>query len=235
MSIFKKKDAQLPDRSSDFSEGDVFYTQIDNRYHIYKLLVFDREFDCYHVLSYDPLDTLPGSDETADLEIYSYHAPIDKNGFAGAKVLTNKKITSDDLIGYHEYLRQTQEPNDYIPIAIKYYEAGLQLTDEQEHTEAIDAYSKAIDLLPSFFEAIDNRAFCKMDLGLWQEAIEDFKESLAVNPVSMLAEFSIGECYLKLGDYHKAKEQFEKAAAIDPSHQAPQDFLRKVNELLGNL
>lgn len=50
---------------------------------------------------------------------------------------------------------------------------GLRLTDEKKLFEAIDSYSKAIDLFPPFFEAIDNRAFCKMDLGMWAEAIED--------------------------------------------------------------
>jgi tetratricopeptide (TPR) repeat protein len=236
MSIFKRlfsvKAAEQADRQADFSEGDIFCTYFDKQCHIYKLLVFDKDFECYHVLSYEPLDAMPGNN-LDDLEVAVYHLPIDKNGFKDAKLLTKKNVTSDDLIGYHEYLRQTQEPNYYIPIANQYYQEGLRLTDEKKHYEAIDSYSKAVDLMPEFFEAIDNRAFCKMDLGQWAEAIEDFQESLEVNPGSLLAEFSIGECYLKLENYQKAKEQFEKAVAIDPTHQAPKDFLKKVNELLG--
>jgi tetratricopeptide (TPR) repeat protein len=237
MSIFKKlfsskPKGEEPTQQSDFSEGDIFYMHFDNQYHIYKLLVFDKDFECYHVLSYEPLDNLPASNSLEDLEVAVYHSPIDKNGFTDAKLIKNDKITSDDLIGYHEYLKQTQEPEHYIPIADEYYQNGLRLTDEKKHYDAIDSYSKAIDLVPDFFEAIDNRAFSKMDLGLWAEAIEDFQISLEVNPKSLLAEFSIGECYLNLGNYPKAKEQFEKAIAIDPTHQAPKDFLKKVNELL---
>lgn len=160
--------------------------------------------------------------------------PIDRNGFVGARLLTISDITSEDLIGYHEYLRQTQEPDQYVHIANNYYQKGLRFTEEKLYNAAIDSYSKAVDLLPKFFEAIDNRAFCKMDLGLWKEAIEDFQESLGINPNTLLAEFSIGECYLGLGDYQRAKEQFEKAANIDPTHQAPKDFIKKVNELLGD-
>lgn len=237
MSIFKRlfstKTEGQTNEQSDFSEGDIFYTQFDNQYHIYKLLVFDKDFECYHVLGYKPTETLPTTKNIGNLEVAVYHSPVDKNGFKNAKLLTKDKISSDDLIGYHEYLRQTQEPNYYIPIANEYYQAGLRLTDEKKHYDAIDSYSKAIDLVPNFFEAIDNRAFCKMDLGQWAEAIEDFQESLEVNPNSLLAEFSIGECYLKMDNYQKAKEQFEKAIAIDPTHQAPKDFLKKVNELLG--
>ena len=106
------------------------------------------------------------------------------------------------------------------------------MTEEKKHYEAIDAYTKAIDLFPQFFEAIDNRAFCKMDIGLWSDAIEDFKFSLQQNPNSLLAEFSIGECYFKMGDYLNAKQQFEKAHSIDPNHQAPKQFLDKINALI---
>ncbi|OQP49797.1 hypothetical protein A4H97_28330 [Niastella yeongjuensis] len=216
-----------------FSEGDIFYTQDHKQYYLYKLLAFDKDFDCYHVLRYEPVNALPNNETLSDLEVQVYHSPIDRNGFKDAKLLTASKIVADDLIGYHEYLRGTQDPEEYIPIATGYYQAGYTLTDEKKYYEAIDAYSKAIDLIPTFYEAIDNMAFCKMDLGLWADAIEDFQESLEVSPNSMLAVFSIGECYFKMGDYRKAKEQFEQAIDIDPTHQLPRDFLNKVNILLG--
>ncbi|MBK7988556.1 MAG: hypothetical protein IPK11_17050 [Ignavibacteria bacterium] len=71
-----------------------------------------------------------------------------------------------------------------------------------------------------------------MDLGLWADAIEDFKLSLQRNPNSLLAEFSIGECYFKMSDYENAKRQFEITHSIDPNHQAPKQFLDKINVIL---
>lgn len=230
--IFSSGRDKQPGKSPDFSEGDIFYTYFNNQYHVYKLLVFDRDIECYHVLSYKGIDTLPSIENIDSLEVYIYHSPVDKNGFQGAVFMENGPVTADDLIGYHEYLRQTQDAAYYVPVANEYYNTGLRLTDEKKYTEAIDAYSKAIDLFPEFFEAIDNRAFCKMDLGLWSDAIEDFEASLEVNPGSLLAEFSIGECYLRLGDYKKSKMQFEKAVVIDPDHQLSKDFLKKVNDLI---
>ncbi len=217
---------------ANFSVGDVFYIKADEKYYLYKLLVDDREFECYHILTYSPVDILPTKEEIDNLTVFVYHSPFDKKAFAGATLLTSKQICVNDLIGYHEYLRQTQEPNFYVSIANDYYKAGLKLTDEKKHNEAIDSYSKAIDLFPQFFEAIDNRAFCKMDLALWTDAIEDFKLSLLQNPNSLLAEFSIGECYFKMGDYQSAKRQFEIAHRIDTNHQASKQFLDKVNEIL---
>jgi tetratricopeptide (TPR) repeat protein len=234
MSLFKKifssKKEDQPSKPETFSEGDIFYTNHDNQYHLHKLLVFDKNFDCYHVLSYKPTEVLPAASDIGNLEILVYHSPIDRNGFKNPVFLLHKNITSDDLIGYHEYLRQTQKMGDYASHADKYYQDGYRLTDEKKYNEAIDAYSKAIDLVPTFFEAIDNRAFCKMDIGQWEEAIEDFKKSLLVKPGTLLAEFSIGECYFKMKEYSKAKEKFEKAHAIDPNAPAPIEFLKRLND-----
>ena len=71
-----------------------------------------------------------------------------------------------------------------------------------------------------------------MDLGLWSDAIEDFKLSVSQNPNDLLAEFSIRECYFKLGELQNAKQQFEIANKIDPNHQASRQFSNKVNDVL---
>lgn len=239
MSLFKKlfsgsekPDQQKQPKTADFSVGDIFYSQKEGTYKLCKLLAADAEFACYHILMYEPTDVLPTDEELNSLTVFAYHAPIDQHAFSEHTLLANRPVTAEDLIGYHEYLRGTQEPAYYVSIANGYYKAAIDLTNEHKHHEAIDSYSKAIDLFPPFFEAIDNRAFCKMDLGLWNEAIADFKLSLEQNPVSLLAEFSIGECYFKLGDFNQAKQQFEKAHEIDPDHPAPNQFLEKVNAIL---
>jgi len=234
--LFGSKDDNLDnsdasDSQTEFSEGDIFYTYFDNHFHINKLLKFEREFDTYHILSYQPVKQLPEIREIENLGIFAHHAPIDKNGFENPKLLTKSKVSANDLRGYHEYLRQTHDTEDLIAIATDYYSNGNHLADEKGFEESIDEYSKAIDLIPEFFEAIDNRAFSKMDLARWAEAVKDFELSLQVNPESAIAEFSIGECYLRLKDYIQAKEHFEKALIIDPTDQLSKDFLNKMIEI----
>lgn len=127
---------------ADFSIGDIFYTKTDEKYNLFKLLVDDKEFECYHILTYSPLDNLPSVDSIDNLQVFVYHSPFDKKAFADATLLTNKQITANDLIGYHEYLHQTQEPNYYVSIANSYYcntgEKGIFIIGATNRPERID-------------------------------------------------------------------------------------------------
>lgn len=219
----------------ELQEGDIFYTEYNGQYHVYKLLRKDEAEETFHVLGYAPLDEAPTLIKLPGLEINLYHAPVHAAGFTNATFLVHSKVTEDELIGYYEYQRRTD--NDFETIAKKatgYYHEAYLLTDQEKYEAAIEAYSRAIELVPTFFEAIDNRAFCKMDLGRWRDAIEDFTLSLQVNPGSLLAEFSIGECYYRLGEFEKAKLQFEKCVRLDPAHQVSKDFLLKTIDIINS-
>ena len=213
----------------EFTEGDIFYTIIENKYHLHKVLKSDKDFNTYHVLGYSPMNTLPDP-EKSELSIFSYHFPIDKNGFENPVLFKKSTVRDEELTGYHEYLRQTQSIDSIIQEATRYFHEGYALTDQKMHEEAIEKYSMAINLFPTLYEALDNRAFCKMDLGRWHEAIEDFKLSLTIHPYSALAEFSIGECYMKLSELTTAKEYFNRALSLDPEHELSKEFLQQINE-----
>jgi tetratricopeptide (TPR) repeat protein len=216
-------------------EGDIFYTKYDGQYHVYKLLRRDHEGETFHVLGYAPLNEEPGLSKLGELEVRFYHAPIHQESFSDTTFLINEEVTEDELIGFYEYQKSMDSQFEEIAKeATAFYQQAYLLTDEGKYEEAIAIYSRAVDLIPTFHEAIDNRAFCKMDLGRWRDAIEDFRLSLQVNPDSLLAEFSIGECYYRLGEYEKARDQFQRCLQIDPFHQVSKDFLIKAEELIGN-
>lgn len=231
MGFFSKLFNKQQEPPAGFLQGDIFYTRVNGQFHIYKVLKVDDEHQTYHLLVYQPVDKLPKTEDIKDMKVSVYHVPIDKSGFEGETVLlTNVEILHTDLVGYYEYLRQTGNNNELAKIANGHYKGAMRLTDLGQRKEAIEEYSRAIEIIPSFFEAIDNRAFCKMDLALYNDAIDDFNLSLKVNPNSYLAVFSIGECMLRLKEFDKAKEQFEKAIAINPQQQIGRDFLQKAIE-----
>ena len=226
--LFGQKDkSQVPiKQDTTLVEGDIFYTNQDGEYHTYKLLKIEQ--DTFHVLGYEVAVQVPTAVKIPALKVQIYHFPIVSSAFPNATVIANQPVTDEDLSGYNYYLELTQDENNNSAKALEYYKQANDLADQKKYVEAIECYTKAIDLVNTFFEAIDNRAFCKMDLGQWQEAIQDFELSLSVKPNSILAEFSIGECYMRLGLNEAARTQFEKVLIIDPQHPAAKDFLLKV-------
>lgn len=217
---------------SNFEEGDIFYTNENGKYNFFKVLKVENDNNTLHVLMYEEKSDLPSMNQVEQFKARVYHVPIDKNGFANPKLFLKSQVQDADLLGYHEYLKQTQNINEIVSNAKKYYKEAHDLTTGGNHLGAIHKYSIAINLLPNFFEAIDNRAFCKMDLGMFPEAIEDFQQSLSVSPGRLLPVFSIGECYLKLGNLQNAKNYFEKAIEISPSHDKPKEFLKLTLDLM---
>lgn len=219
----------------DLQEGDIFYTRYNDKFHLYKLLKKDGESGAYHVLSYVPQDELPDPSSVEELPVYVYHLPMHAESFVGAELLTHSSVTEDELIGYYTYLGHMEEDfEEKAGKAAEYFEEAYKLTDQGKTEEAIEKYSMAIELIPEFFEAIDNRAFCKMDLERWEDAIADFRLSLQVQPDSLLAEFSIGECYFRLGQFEKAREQFLQCTRLDPTHQVSADMLARTTEIIGS-
>lgn len=216
-----------------FAEGDIFYTFYNEEYHLFKLLKSEPELGTYHVLMFKPIDSLPAVEDINKLDVMIYHAPIASDGFEHPTLFAKSTVADYELTGYYEYLRQTGNFDLLAKIAGDYYREAYYLTDHKQYETAIEKYTKAIELIPNFFEAVDNRAFCKMDMGLWADAIEDFKLSLTINPNSFLAEFSIGECLLHLKDYENAALRFEKASEIDSTQQVAKDFLKKARDLAG--
>ena len=221
-----------------FVAGDVFYTTLGPEYHLFKVLAVDEQLDCYHVRCYVPVAAVPTAAEVAGLPVAVGHSPIAADGFGDPVLLTHEPVQAHELEGYRYYLQAMQgasAPADSadsgdsdVDQAIEYFNQGLALSDENRHWDAIAAYAKAAELVPLFYEALDNRAFCFMDLGRWREAIAGFEQSLAVNPVSSLAEFSIGECHFNLGEDALAQARFEKALEIDPGYPLPAEWLQKL-------
>ncbi|MEM8891551.1 MAG: tetratricopeptide repeat protein [Bacteroidota bacterium] len=217
---------------TDFQEGDVFFTEKEGKFRTYKLLKIEEETHTFHVKAYEEINEVPEPDLIDSLQINIHHFPVDPNGFEHPVFILNQEVTEDDLLGYFEYIKQTQNIDEIVKYAKGFYLQANALSKNQDHTTAIHKYSQAIDLLPNFFEAIDNRAFSYMDLGKWTEAIEGFKQSLAANPNALLPIFSIGECYFKLKDYAQAKGYFEQAVQIAPEHPKPKEFLALTNKHL---
>jgi tetratricopeptide (TPR) repeat protein len=216
-------------------KGDVVtQLQENSSWSVVKVLEIDKWPDgtyTAHCLTYKQTSKKPKLNSIDTLEIFAFHAPIDAASFStGWDLIGNDNVKDGELIGFVEYLKITdfpryakftkQDVNALVSEANTNYKNAIAAGEEGNHIEAVALYSKAIDLFPLFYEAIDNRAFTYMDMGEYSKAISDFSQSLQVNPDGLTAFFSIGECLLKLGRYTEAMKIFNEGMVKFPEREA---------------
>ncbi|ESQ89606.1 hypothetical protein ABAC460_12110 [Asticcacaulis sp. AC460] len=204
---------------------------------------FDGHSPTAHCLTYDYTPQEPTLVTVSGLAVKVWHAPISAGAFEHDwKHIGNQKVSPDELGGFVEYLKLTdfpryieftgQDVEQVINRANAHYHEALILHDQGKAAAAIPQYEKAIDVFPLFFEAIDNRAFALMELGLFDRALSGFRESLHVNPDGMAAFFSKGECLLRLGSLREAEQVFAAGLLKFPEHsEIFQNFLDEVRGL----
>lgn len=215
--------------------GDVIAQRGKNgAWHVLKILQVDSDpgsSPTAHCLSYNDAQAMPTVESVSKLSVRIWHAPIAAQSFSrGWERITNKAATKDELVGFVEYLKLTdfpryvaftgQDSKAIVRRANEHYQRAYQLGEKGQRIEAIAEYTKAIDLFPLFYEAIDNRAFTYMELAKYKEALADFEHSLTVNPGGVAAFFSKGECLLRLGQAAKAAVIFKEGITRFPEQRA---------------
>ena len=229
--------------------GDILVQQDKDGWTAIKILAVDPWPDgtaVAHCLTYKSASNKPTVASLKQAPVLAWHAPIDAGSFSkGWERIGNKAPPKDELVGFVEYLKLTnfpryvtftgQDSKEIVRKANEHYKRAYALGDQGKKTEAIAEYSKAIELFPLLYEAIDNRAFMYMELGRNQEALHDFEESLRVNPNGMAAFFSKGECLMKLGKLKAAETIFQEGQNRFPEQRATfAKFLEKVRALQKN-
>ena len=106
------------------------------------------------------------------------------------------------------------------PSAKKLITLGDEKKIAHDYAGAIAFYSNAISKQPILYQAWQNRGECQMKLELYQLAINDFKEVLALKPNFSPSLYNMGLCFLKLKKFQEALQCIEKATLADTSINA---------------
>lgn len=224
--------------------GDIIAVDLyDGQYMAYKILREDAATDTVHCLAFQPVAALPKKKDLPNQRVLSWHVPKGRAELeAKGLLIDHGSVKPNELVGYYEYLKQTDWPlyaseteidvKVEVARARRHYQKGCALADEGQYEPALKAFSAALDCFPLLYEALDNRGLTQMDLGRFREAISDFDSSLNQNRDSILALFSKGECYLKLGDYPAAAAIFLACVEKWPNEEAPRKYLQLTLEAI---
>lgn len=106
---------------------------------------------------------------------------------------------------------------DYDPKAVKAYNKGIDLTNEEKFEEAAQSFIKAIKLEPSFTDAYYNLGIIHQYLDNQETALEAYLSILNYTPEDYDVIHKIGMIYHTMGEREKAISYLKKIPQEDPN------------------
>lgn len=100
--------------------------------------------------------------------------------------------------------------------AIEWYEKGFASTMLGNHSDGINAFTKAIELNPEYVEAYVSRCLTYAIIGNSRLAIEDCNKAIKLNPKDAVTYVRRGTAHNRLGNNRLAIEDFERAIKLNP-------------------
>jgi len=101
--------------------------------------------------------------------------------------------------------------------------------------EAEAAFRKAIELDPNYATARHWLAICSMSRAQHEEALEEIRRALALDPLSPQINLNVGYILYIAGDYQGAVDHFQNALQTSPNHPLLYAFRGVAQAQLGNL
>lgn len=86
----------------------------------------------------------------------------------------------------------------------------------KDYRKALACYTRAIELCPDTVAYYGNRSACRMMMGMYQDALEDARESIRLDTGFAKGYVRVAKCCLALGDTAAALNAINKAEELDP-------------------
>ena len=110
----------------------------------------------------------------------------------------------------------------------KYYKTGEEFMQAGNYKDAIEQFSKAIDLQPDFDKAYLGRADAYEKAGLLKEAAEDYDRASTFLERDQSVYYEAGRVYYLLEDYETATVKLNRAISLKRTYLEPYQVLSKV-------
>ena len=99
---------------------------------------------------------------------------------------------------------------------LAYYNRGMAYHVLGNYRQAIDDYSKMIEIKPFYEDAYNNRGIAYKSLGNYKQAIDDYSKAIKIKPDFADAYNNRGNAYKSVGNYKQAIDDYSKAIEIKP-------------------
>ena len=109
---------------------------------------------------------------------------------------------------------------------------GSRLVQDQQLNRAIDVFTEAIELDPTWAEAWNKRATVFYMVGEFQKSQDDIDKVLALEQRHFGALAGQGLVNIQLKNYEKAIRSYEQAQEIYPAMRSPKIMIKQIEELM---
>ena len=109
---------------------------------------------------------------------------------------------------------------------------GSRLVQDQQYNRAIDVFTQAIELDPTWAEAWNKRATVYYIVGEFQKSQEDIDKVLELEERHFGALAGQGMVNIQLKNYDKAKRSYQKAQEIYPAMKSSEVMIEQIEELI---
>ena len=109
---------------------------------------------------------------------------------------------------------------------------GSRLVQDQQYNRAIDVFTEAIELDPTWAEAWNKRATVYYIVGEFQKSQEDIDKVLELEERHFGALAGQGMVNIQLKNYDKAKRSYQKAQEIYPAMKSSEVMIEQIEELI---
>ena len=109
---------------------------------------------------------------------------------------------------------------------------GSRLVHDQKLNRAIDVFTEAIELDPTWAEAWNKRATVFYMIGEFQKSQDDIDKVLELEKRHFGALAGQGMVNIKLKNYDKAKRSYQKAQEIYPAMKSSKVMIEQIEELI---
>jgi len=153
-----------------------------------------------------------------------YNAGINyavKGDFNNAKKEFEKALTVDSL--YTSAQLSLKTINDILLNKIKketgvYVFKGVQYDDQGKYEQAINEFTKAIEINPGYADVYNKRGISYYNREKYDLAIRDYNKAIEINPKYAEAFNNRGIVYYQQEKYDLATSNYTKAIEIDPKY-----------------
>ena len=116
-----------------------------------------------------------------------------------------------------------------------YFNLGNIALNRENYDEAIFYFSKAIETDNNMAAAYDRLAFSFEKMGRTNEALENYRKALQIQPVMIETNYNLALLYFKLNRDEKAKYHFYQVKTLAPDTelgQKAEEFIKIINKRL---